>query len=493
MPDLEPDGSTVDVGTLQLRTPGISGRAEVVPPAQQGTRLGGLDAAALDAALERQGVATRHLVEVDVTDNANRPAPPGIDVRRRSANEPVMELEVPFEGDNVAQVVLSIDEQGLVTWNLPVESPGAAGVTRGGSAQLFQIRSYSPRPDPEPGMRGVVGFLGKKMLRVLAFPIVEAGVSLIADDVAGWWEERNRPYRARTFAPDSYTRDDGPLVEGDQWRTFSEGPALLILHGTFSRAHTGFDGIPPADLATLHQRYGGRVFAFDHFTLAHDPVKNVEELVSRLPADATLELDILSHSRGGLVGRVLAERQSELSLGARSIKIRRHVFAAGPNAGTVLADTTYLGDLVDSYTNMLQYLPSNGVTETLEAIVLTVKHIAAGAVKGLPGLQAMLPGGPLYQKLNGDSAIDTRYFALAANYEPTQAGFREWAQDRLRDAIFKCDNDLVVPTAGVYDENGNPLFAIDQRKVFNLRDGVWHSGFFQNRDAMRQVLEWLPG
>lgn len=491
MPDLQSDGSTVDVGILRLRTPGISGTVEVVPPAQQGVRLIGLEAATLDATLESQGLVTNHMVEIDVTHNENLQPSAEMTVRRGSDVEPLMELEVPAAGGQMAQVVLSIDEDGLVTWNFPVNAPAAVGVTRAGMDQLFQIRSFSPESESLTGTRGVVGFLGKKILRVLAFPIIEAGISLIADDVAGWWEDRNRPYRVRSFTPDSYTLPDAPLIAGAQWNSLGDGRALLLIHGTFSRAHTGFGSIPNDALQTLHQRYGGRVFAFDHFTMAHDPIQNVAELIDRIPEGIELELDLLSHSRGGLVGRVLTEMQSAFNLGSRTIQIRKHVFTASPNAGTVLADTTYLGDLVDSYTNMLQFLPSNGVTEILEAIVLTVKHIAAGAVNGLPGLQAMLPGGAFYQELNVASVVKSEYYALAANYEPIEFSFKQWAKDRLRDTIFEADNDLVVPTMGVYSENGGSLFAIEQRREFTVQDGVWHSGFFQHPPAMEQVLAWL--
>ena len=405
----------------------------------------------------------------------------------------MIELEVPGRGRNVAQVVLSIDEQGLVTWNYPIARDGTPDITRGGGTLLFQIRGSSPASATQSGKRGVASAIGKKILRVLAFPLLEAGTKLIADDVAEFWEKRKRPYNLRDFVPGSQFRSSSTIADSGTLNKLSDGPALLLVHGTFSRAHGAFGKIPNDDLAALHRRYGGRIIAFDHFTMAHDPVRNVEELLTWLPANANLELDILSHSRGGLVGRTLAEMQSALSLGQRTIRVRRHVFIASPNAGTALADTDYLGDLIDAYTNILQFLPSNGVSETLEAIILVAKHIAAGAVDGLPGLQAMRPGGNFLGRMNVAQAVTPAYFAMAANFEPKQAGLKEWAKDRLLDTIFKGENDLVVPTAGVWGENGSGLFAIDQRKVFGTSDGVWHSGFFQNADARTQILDWLPG
>ena len=105
----------------------------------------------------------------------------------------------------------------------------------------------------------------------------------------------------------------------------------------------------------------------------------------------TLDLDIVAHSRGGLVGRVMAEKQSELSLGSRTVNARKLVFVAAPNAGTILTDAKYLGDLIDTYTNLLNFLPDTGVVEVIEGVITVMKQLAVGTLKGLDGLQAMLP------------------------------------------------------------------------------------------------------
>ena len=41
------------------------------------------------------------------------------------------------------------------------------------------------------------------------------------------------------------------------------------------------------------------------------------------------------------------------------------VQVAAPNAGTVLADRKHLSDLLDRVTNLAQFVPDNGVTDTL--------------------------------------------------------------------------------------------------------------------------------
>ena len=217
------------------------------------------------------------------------------------------------------------------------------------------------------------------------------------DYFAHRWETAKRPYRLRFFTPDDYQLPEPPPFDGNAWERIGVGRALLLLHGTFSRAHSGFGSFDGEALATLHQRYDGRVFAFDHFTISEDPRQNAEWLVRAMPDGARLDLDILCHSRGGLVGRVLAERQSEMSLGSRSLAVRHVVFAATPNAGTVLANPDHFGALIDSVTNILQFVPDNGVTEVLETVITAAKHIAVGAMKGLEGLQSMRPGGDFFR------------------------------------------------------------------------------------------------
>ncbi len=238
--------------------------------------------------------------------------------------------------------------------------------------------------------------------------------------------------------------------------------------------------------------YDGRVFAFDHFTLSEDPRQNVEWFAQHLPDGISLDLDVVTHSRGGLVGRVLAEKESEISLGSTTVNIRKLVFVAAPNAGTVLTDAKYLGDLIDTYTNLLNFLPDTGVIEVLEGVVTVMKQLAIGTVKGLDGLQAMRPGGPFLKDwLNIGPRDDKRYFAVGSNYEASGlelAAFR----DRLTDYVFgQVENDLIVPTAGVYDRNGSERFPIKERHVFTGADGVAHTRFFANEVARKKILGWL--
>jgi hypothetical protein len=352
-----------------------------------------------------------------------------------------------------------------------------------------------PADDGSPAAsRGVAGKLGRKLLKVLAFPLIDEVAGAVSDYFVGRWESAKRPYAARDYAIGNHTAAAAGELDGEGWRRLGEGPALLLVHGTFSRAHSAFGSMPEDLLGELHARYSGRVFAFDHFTLSHDPYENVRELVARIPDDQKLELDILCHSRGGLVSRVLAERAAEVGLGGRQITVRRVAFAGVPNAGTVLANAEHFGDLIDTVTNLLSFFPDIGTSDAAEIVIAVVKQLAVGAIKGLDGIGAMVPDGDFLKRLNTETDTQAQYLAVASNFEPTQPGLRDFVKDRLMDSIFSAGhNDLVVPTAGVYDSNGSSRFPIEERLSLDGPTGVGHTSYFKSPAVQEKLRGWLTG
>ncbi len=126
-----------------------------------------------------------------------------------------------------------------------------------------------------------------------------------------------------------------------------------------------------------------------------------------------------------------------------------------------------------------------------DAVITVVKHAAVGALRGLDGLQAMSPQGEFLKWLNSATSDTGRYFAMSGDFEPDNQGWKKYAADRLMDRIFQEPNDLVVPTASVYAENGSNRFPITNRLEFGESDGVHHSGYFGHPTARDQLLAWL--
>jgi hypothetical protein len=377
-----------------------------------------------------------------------------------------------------------------------------------GQRKRFLIRRDVPSvpPTEDARDRSLVGALGRKLLKVLVYPIGDALLGKPASALAEHWEAAHRAYGLRDFSPANYrlptntaeARERLALTAADLGR-LAGGPALLFVHGTFSTAHGAFADLPPTVMDELHRRYQGRVFAFDHHTLSHDPERNVRWLadhVRELAPDARLEVDVVCHSRGGLVARTLDVAPSAFALDA-PLRIRRVAFVGVPNQGTLLAKPDHIVEMLDRLTTGLNLLPPGGVADVLEGILIAVKIVGHGALKGLAGLQAMDPDGPFLERLNQGGRPDAHYFAVAANYEPTDAGLRGLVSrgvDALVDRIFeKSENDLVVPEAGVYGGTGCEGFPIPADRCLRIPGsaGVMHTGMFGHPDVARSLQEWL--
>jgi hypothetical protein len=482
MTTLDPSGQPVRVGGVTLRTPGLTGEATARPPAAERRRGPELTTDLLETALRETGVESQRTIELSATSEiAAREAT----TRSLSHGRAVIEVEVPGPAPDQGQLVLYRSESGVTTWHV---SPA----TRGGENRTYVIRPIVASPAAESRARGVGGAIVNAVLEVLVFPLVDRVLGPIAHDFVARWEKNYRPYRIRTFTPENYREPETPPLEAGDWAALSGKRTLLLVHGTFSRTDAAFGDLPVDYVETIFRKYEGRMISFDHPTLSEDPKENAEWFVRALPDGASLELDIVCHSRGGLLSRILAERQRELSMGGRTVAVRKVIFVGTPNAGTVLTDTSHVGDFLDSYTNALTFFPSTGVTDVLEAIIAVLKQFAVTAVKSLPGLQSMLPDGDFLRGVNtGRKGDEKKYFALASNFEPADPGLKAYAHDSLMDAVFEAENDLVVPTAGVYEKNGSGFFPIDERHVFSADAGIAHTGFFADRLARKKILDWL--
>lgn len=495
--ELDRYGATVKLGEVRLRTPGLTGYAELILPNKVDGKLRGPreegNSREFEVAFEKEGVEWQQtLVISDTRETRTRKDVAGL--RLATTEEPAIEIEVPAPEKNWGQFMLTVDEAGVATWNFAVSESEKGAVIRGGATRTYRIPRYVPRPvEPEAAKnRGLTRAVGKKLIKVLVFPLIHSLLGRLSRDFAAQWEKQYRPYGIRIITPENYQQAEGDELDAKDWKKLEGGPALLLVHGTFSRAHTAFAGLPKVKMEELCGNYKGRVFAFDHYTLSKDPLQNVQYFLEQMPEHTKLELDILCHSRGGLVSRGLAEKQSELSLGTRQLSVRRIVFVGVPNAGTILTDSQYLGELLNSYTNLLNFFPDNGVTEILEGIITVAKMLAIGAIEGLRGLQAMQPQGEFLKRLNQGPPQATCYYALASDFEPREPGFSDWAKDHLMDKIFQgAANDLVVPTHGVFAVEGSQKFPIAKCYIFPRERGISHTGFFAAQETQQYLLEWL--
>ena len=486
---LDEDGRALDLHPrVRIRTPGLLGRARVHEARSEGMRGAEDTRESFLEAMRRNEVAED--LTVEILDARERTPSPG----GRGSEETDMQLEVRDPGEAFGQVVLYESEDGALSWHFPQQGPPDQRVSRGSDVLSYRIpRQVARNEEADSGQRGVLGAVGKKVLKVLTFRLVKEGSRWLGARFAERVESSRRPYALRSFAPGDHRRPVEHQLNDDELRMFAEGRALLFVHGTFSTSHGGFGRLPDDVLGTLHRAYGGRVLAFEHPTVSVDPPANVAWLADRLgAAGVRLDLDVVAHSRGGLVGRVMTERGG---LGSVA-DVGRLVMVGTPNAGTVLADEERLDQILDRFTTLLQLVPDNGLTDALDILLAVVKQVAAGVMSGLDGITAMKPTGPfLTEQLNLGHTTAASYFAAAADYEPPQGSpFLRVARDGAIDVVFgRTDNDLVVPTAGVFDVPGAGAFPVGERLVFDASLGVDHSGFWAQQDFTSRLMEWLPG
>ena len=263
-----------------LRTPGWRGKADVHAGGAPATRsaMRGLDDGmdALEAALRETQVTETRQIDVALQPAVGGPSAASL---RSAQGTTEIELEVPDAGPDHGQLLLSIDDAGGLRWHLPERgaAPSAGAASRGaGGTTRFRIPAIvasGPAVDAaSANQRSVFGLLGRKLLKVLVYPVTDEVTGAAIDFIARHWEARKRPYRLRRFSPEDYRSIEAAIPSAAELSAMaSEGPALLFVHGTFSTAHGGFGGLPVATMQALAQRYGSRVLAFDHPTLSADP------------------------------------------------------------------------------------------------------------------------------------------------------------------------------------------------------------------------------
>jgi hypothetical protein len=255
-------------------------------------------------------------------------------------------------------------------------------------------------------------------------------------------------------------------------------------------------------MGQLDALYGHRLFAFNHPTTSEDPKQNASWFLDQVPAGMTLDLDILCHSRGGIVARELTQNAKVLCPRV-TCNVGKVVFVGVPNDGTALLDgnnIVHLFDRLTSATSLATSLLPPHIAELLDGVILGVKLLAHGGLAGLRGLKALVPGGAYLKSLNAPGPMTTQYFAIAADYEPKASGslpqvVKMGAFNQFMDAVFKQEpNDLTVPTDGVAEPaGGGPGFPIPAGRCIRYpsTEGVWHHTYFEAGETNTTLVKWL--
>ena len=312
-------------------------------------------------------------------------------------------------------------------------------------------------------------------------------------------------------------------------------PILVFLHGTASSTEGSFGGLwhNGEYRRRLVEAYDGRIYAFEHRSLTESPIANALDLVRALPERACLHL--VSHSRGGMVGELLAranrtdrepfdddeiarfleharrvgrdgfeadaDRLRELNreLRRRKIRIERFVRVACPARGTTLASgrldrwasvmLNLLGKGFDFAGNLIPGIaPVAKGYGLLQSFLLAVVRQRTDA-RILPGLEAMMPDSPLVSLLNApDVTIDSSLHVIAGDFQGD--GLLPWLGDCLSEVFYGGETDLVVNTpsmaGGAWRVRGIHRCPVTGSEVN-------HFSYFQRDDSALAMLGALRG
>jgi hypothetical protein len=273
---------------------------------------------------------------------------------------------------------------------------------------------------------------------------------------------------------------------------------LLFVHGIFSSTQGAFSELgDPASKSTmceLVKTYSGRVFGYDHWTISKTPLENALNLLDAIPEGANWDIDVVCHSRGGLVvrsllsvirdGAALANEDLRLVTKKRAGKIRnvgKVFFVAAANQGSPLADL----DEIRDFLNLAAFLASKTECFALDVVIGLARAVVSASFD-LPSVEALSSKSTLVQDLNRNVTLmaNANIFGVRADFDHAQSVLLEGGVllDKL---LMRVDNDLVVPYAGVAAPN--PNIAKERLLQFGnpeKKQGlVWHTEFFEQQDT----------
>ncbi|HPO18398.1 MAG TPA: CHAT domain-containing protein, partial [Rubrivivax sp.] len=315
-------------------------------------------------------------------------------------------------------------------------------------------------------------------------------------------------------------------------------PLLVFIHGTGSNSLGSFGDLRAGDRelwASLEQHFGANIFAFEHHTLSASPIENALELARALPKGARLNL--VSHSRGGLVADLLCLRDFDAQidafrrpanmpgsgdadpasdeaqqlgqqlddaykehrqwlralaeeLRAKQFVIQRYVRAASPANGTKLASGNF-DVFLSGLLTLIGQVPFFFGSPFYAAFKRVVVEIAKNRSNPhlVPGIEAMLPDSPTARLLR-DAPVQPGV-AMAVIAGDIQGGnLLVRLGVLLTDFLLfdRDDNDLVVNTtamlAGVAPRAGS-------RVLFDRGADVSHFRYFVNLGTRSALRDWL--
>lgn len=405
-------------------------------------------------------------------------------------------VEVRLRGDERA--VLLTERGGYLSWHVPVSR--TRSLADGESIAKFTL-AVRP-PDGAQASRGLVDDIRTFVLKFIA-PVAATAMKVFERRV-----EQGLVHITSSDRSDSWRR----LSSLSDLELPDQARILLLVHGTFSSTEGGFgsltktaDGVKFLGMALESGVPYDAVIGFDHWTLSVDPRANAEDLLHRLSQSRAegLMVDVICHSRGGLVVRSLVEQVLPESNSSWSGAINNVVFVGVPNGGTNLAEPGRWSTLVDVYTNVLLESIPPGDRSLAGAIAkcavrnvgAAVKYLAAyGAEpKGVPGLAAMRPDGDFIRKLNERQDKPTGkqpWLVISTDFHATAEQRKLRTIEAIVDGILDEANDLVVDTKYMSAIDPPGTLVVTPRDL-GTTSAIFHTNYFSQSEVVNIIRSRL--
>lgn len=309
---------------------------------------------------------------------------------------------------------------------------------------------------------------------------------------------------------------DFTLKDADFSKVDISKKSLLLIHGTGSSSIGSFGEMKDSkEWESLVAHYGeSNIFALQHRTLTCSPLQNVFSALESLPSG--INLDLITHSRGGLVADLLArfsshhagfgedelgvledhKRKNDLEMiaeiakvaSSKKILIDRVIRVACPANGTTLASKR-----MDMILNVIINLVGSAIGSVTNPVFVTLKELVLASIETkddvdvLPGLESMNPESPFIKVLNfqgTERKITSKLIVIAGSSE-FSVSFKSLVV-LVGKVFFRGKNDLVVDTAsmefGAKREDGNTYIYLEETGKID------HISYFKT-DAIRRIIQ----
>ncbi len=333
-------------------------------------------------------------------------------------------------------------------------------------------------------------------------------------------------YAGKTFEDDGAAvvlsvSEDFDLGLADFSKVDLDKKCLFFIHGTGSSTLGSFAEMKDTpEWKAMVEFYGkNNLLALQHRTLTCSPLENLLAGLEILPAGITL--DLVTHSRGGLVGDLFArfashaagfgdtekkvlkdnDREGDLNtiqkiadlISKKKITVDRVVRVACPANGTTLASKR-----LDMFLNVIINLLGTAIGSVSNPIFATMKELVLASIETkddvavLPGLESMNPESPFIKVLNYQATameVDSKLIVVAGSSELSVS--LKSLVVLVGKFFFRGKNDLVVDTAsmefGAKRKPGNVFLYMEETGEID------HIKYFKTPRVRRMIQAALFG